>query len=340
MKYKILLIAALLTLCSRTNCQEIDFDDSTSYNSFDVDGFELVYGNSSFDIIDYHVRYTYKVLLVRKETATFLLLNGDNLVTDELSIRSPAIEANLWNRGKTYFYNPILFYKSDLCDLDYKSGIASFRVVQDHFEYLDCKVLDKDYIGKEWFEATGDFKITFLDKEKRNKTQIGFAVNDKYIERRKATDIDGFGPSLFPYTQLGDSLVLFDIETHLMYKFGKDIEYKVVQMNPIQFKPNSNHETFELYQMLSDDITGDLYLLTNQRTKIPSKGRKKVRFIEDQSLYRFEGNEWVNLNIEIPLHAYTAQIEHGWIYAVFELTDEFNNTNKMLYKSIQRIQAR
>lgn len=319
--------------------QEIEFDDTTSIDTFLLNGYELIYGNSSYDIYDFHVRYTYKILLTCQEEglATFLLLGEDNLELDRLPIKSALASINFWNKEGAYFYNPFFFYKSDLCDLDYKTGVASFKVTNKKFEYLGCERLDKKNIRNELFETTENFKITFLDKEKKKKHQLGFAVNDKYIERRKSSDLYDYAPSVFPYAEIQDTLFLFDAESSQLYKFPTNMEYQVIQTNAISFEKISSFETFKSFNLVGDDYQNAIYLLANNRTKIPGKGRKKDKFSENQRLYRLEKGSWELLDFTFPSLIHNLQIVNGSLYVIYEITDDFGVTTKMLYKSTFRI---
>ncbi|NJL15246.1 MAG: hypothetical protein HC913_21060 [Microscillaceae bacterium] len=207
---------------------------------YNLTGYQLIYGNSGYDIDDFNLRNPdFPVLLSQKSGgANFILLDSHHQIISELLVPSGTAKTNFWNDEQYYYYQPMLIYKSDFCPISHKAGIIKLEVVDRQLRFVDCELLDQGYIGKKYFEGTQNFKITYLDYEKKNpdKAEIGIAVNDKsYVRHRYSnTDFRSAGV-LFPYVQINKELLFLDILGQDVYKIS--VENQLVSKEKLQNNP-------------------------------------------------------------------------------------------------------
>lgn len=347
--FKYFIAGFLLTVSAKGYGQHTSMDSIS--NPFSLQNYTLIYGHSDFDIHDFIVYNNYKVLLLTKsDGAVFVLLDANNIAMDTLFFKSAPANIKFWHHHKTFYYHSIFFYKSDLCDLDYKPGIASFSIEKDKFVFEECTPLDDSYVGDELFQATDNFKITLFEKEQSKKrdrkakksdgsneiSEIGFAVNGKYILQRKSPVLNSTLNTFFPYSEHNGKLFVFDIMENILYQFTDEDNYIIDTIqNNVLYKDTLN--SFVSYELISDEGAKELYLLKSQRILLDRKGREKQQFNEKQELYRLNNNKWEAVNAEIPLFAHKMHIFYKKIYAVFNMTDERGIERKMLYFSKSHI---
>ncbi len=318
--------------------------DSVS-NPFELEKFTLVYGNANFDIYDFAIVNKYKVLLLTKsDGALFVLLNKNNLVINTLFFKSAPANIKFWYNKNTFFYQSIFFYKSNLCNLDYKPGIASFYINNDSLKFKACFPIEDSYIRKELFQATNNFKVTLLEKEKRKKKKrkeddefgeinnTGFAVNGNYIVKRKIPNLRSSFQTYFPFAEMNNHLYVFDIFENVLYNFENEEDFfKTNLCNNVQYKDTSN--SYVSYELLPDNGTNELYLLTSQRVVAKRKGREKQHFKESQYLYKLFDNKWKLVDYKIPHFSHKMKVDYKKIYTVFDVKDERGISKKVLYIS-------
>ncbi len=316
------------------------------YNPFKLNNFTLVYGNANFNIRDFEIFNKYKILLLTKSNgALFVLLDVNNLAIDTLFFKSAPANIKFWLNNGKFYYQSIFFYKSNLCKLDYKPGIASFSIEHDSFVFNECFLIADAYVRKELFQTTKSFKVTLLEEErekwkkgKGNQEKsdeignIGFAVNEKYIVKRRAPSLNSTVNEFFPFSENSGKLYIYDIMENVMYKFTNEDNYVVDTIqNIVLYKDTLN--SFVSYNLLSDEGTNELYLLKSQRIKLNRKGREEQQFEENQLLYKLINNKWEMVNYDIPLYSYKMRIHYKKIYSVFNVKDERGIKRKMLYVS-------
>ena len=322
-------------------------NDTIESNPFELNNFNLIYGNAGFDIYDFEIINKYKVLLLTKrDGALFVLLDNYNLIIDTLFLKSAPANIKFWCNNDIFYYQSIFFYKSNFCDLDYKPGIASFYVDNDKLIFKGCYSIDDSYIRDELFLTTKNFKITLLEREKKVKKKeskeninteseidyIGFAINDKYIVKRKNPKFKSIFNTFFPFVENCNKLYVFDIIENVLYKFNNENIYKIDTLkNTVQFRDTLDN--FVSYELLSDEGTKEIYLLATQKSKLTRKGRENQQFEINQHLYKLIEDKWVKINYEIPLFAYKMRIHYKKIYATFSLCDEVGIERKTLYES-------
>ncbi|MEH0155189.1 hypothetical protein V6R21_13670 [Limibacter armeniacum] len=307
-------------------------------NPFRLKNFDLVYGNSNYNIHDFALSDPYKVVLLTKsDGALFFLLDQNNLCIDSLFFRSAPADIHFWHKQDTLFYQSMFFYKSDYCDLNYKSGIASFSIEQDKLAFNNCIGLDDSYIGKELFQTTENFKVTLLENEKSKSNKIGYAINDKYIVRRNVPVLKGSLVHYFSYAELNKQLYIYDVMENSLSIFKDQKTFETITLeNSIAFPDEAN--SYRSYELLADKGTGQIYLLGSHRSfnGKPSKRNKELTH-EQQFLYRLEGKSWKKVDFEIPQYIYKIRIDHNKIFAVFEIAEESGTKRKYLFESIDRI---
>ncbi|MDY0144231.1 MAG: hypothetical protein RBR97_20300 [Bacteroidales bacterium] len=348
--FRYIVFCLVLVVNQKATCQNNDFTSKSNF--FKLKNFTLVYGNANFDIHDFFIHNNQKVLLLTKSNgALFYLLDSNNLATDTLFFKSAPANIKFGNNNETFYYQSIFFYKSNLCKLDYKPGVASFYIKNNSLVFNKCLPIDDSYVRDELFQKTENFKVSLLLKEnnkrKKKKSEneedlyaygnIGFAVNDKYIVKRKAPSLKNTMDTFFPFTEINNKLYVYDVLANSMYKFTDNENYTIDTIqNSIRYNDTIN--SFVSYNLLSDQGTSDLYLLKSQRIIINRKGREKQKYKENQVLYILIDNKWVLVNYEIPLFSYKIHIDYKKIYSVFNVEDERGVKRKTLYISNTHIQ--
>ena len=329
----------------KANSQHTALD--TIQNPFQLENFTLIYGNANFDIHDFVIFNHYKVLLLTKSNgALFVLLDNENLAIDTLFFKSAPANIKFWHNNEIFYYESIFFYKSDLCNLDYKPGVASFSIENDRLIFNECFPITDSYVRKELFQTTKSFKLTLIEKEKQDGNQkkrknedslnrisnIGFAVNENYIVKKRTPSLKCTVNTFFPFTENNKKLYVYDILENVLYKFTDENKYTVdVIQNNVLYKDTLN--SFVSYNLLSDEGTKELYLLKSQRIPLDKKGREKQQFRENQALYKLVDHKWEIVNYNIPLYSYKMHIDYKKIYSVFDVTDERGIGRKILYVS-------
>ena len=313
------------------------YDSINSINPFKVKDFDLVYGNSQFDIYDFKVANNYKVLLISKTgEALFILLDKSNLPLDTLSIESAQANIKFWNDNHTFYYSSMFFYKSDLCNLNYKSGVASFTIVDNKLVFQECSILDENYIKDELYQSTNNFKVTLLEKDKKKNEElkkIGFAVNDRLIVKRDPISQISLTTTYFPFCEANGQLFVFDIVKGVLYSFDLDGSYTTANISGYMLLDNSPGVNYS-YELLCDKTFNNLYLIASTSFVIKGRGRGKDKIERNQTLYRMENSKWERVIYNIPLYSHKMYIYNKKIYSVFEMNDpETNENRKMLYLS-------
>ncbi len=165
---------------------------------------------------------------------------------------------------------------------------------------------------------------------------IGFAVNENYIVKRRAPLLRGTVNTFFPFSENGGKLYVYDILENVMYKFSNKDSYEVdVIQNNVLYKDTLN--SFVSYNLLSDEGTNELYLLKSQKLKLNKKGREEQQFAESQLLYKLVNDKWEIVDYEIPLYAHKMHVNYKKIYSVFDVKDERGVKRKMLYVSNKHV---
>lgn len=337
------LVFVLIFVWQKASSQIIEMNSTD--DPFKLDGFTLIYGNVSYNIYDFDFIKEYKVLLLtKKDGALFVLLNHENLALDNLFIKSAPANIKFWHNEDNFYYQSIFFYKSNICNLNYKPGVASFHISNDSLKFNECFSIEDSYVRKELFQMTKNFKITLLEKEQKRKKKnknndelnkmknIGFSIDGKYIVKRKAPPLSSTLNTFFPYVELNEQLLVFDVINNTLYKFNKKgASIKTVIENNVLYKDTLN--SFVSYELISDNSFNELYLLASQRIKHQRKGREKQTFTENQLLYKLKENKWENTKLSFPRFSYKMHINLKKVYSIFDVEDERGISKKMLYVS-------
>lgn len=334
--YSLLLVLFSIHLSVKLQAQvEID----SLPESYKITDYQLIYGNLGYDIDDFNLKNPdFPVLVsIGASGANFILLNKGHQKMSELFIASGTAKVNFWNDEQYYYYQPMLLYKSALCPISHKSGFVRFEVVENQLQFVDCKPLDQSYLGKEYFESTQNFKITYWDKEKKNpkKAEIGIAVNEKYYVRRRYHNTqERVSGVLFPYVQINRDLFFIDILEQDLYKISADnqlISKKKLQNNPFFADTLGNYWGYEL---LYDAFKNRIYLYGWSR-QIQKSGRNTKINNQERKLWLLQENRLIEKLDLKHLSVKKIKIRNGFVYGSFGIKDEDLGGKErfMLYKS-------
>ncbi len=307
--------------------------------SYSLAGYQLIYGNSGYDIEDFSLKNPDFPVLLSLDAggANFVLLDNHHQKISELLVPSGTAKTNFWNDEQYYYYQPMLIYKSSLCPISHKAGIIKLEIVNKQLKFVECELLDKDYINKKYFEGTQNFKITYLDDDKKNpdKAEIGIAVNDKYYIRRgyPNTNLRGAG-QLIPYVQINTELLFLDILAQDIYKIS--VDNKLVSKEKLKNNPffADIQDTYWGYELMHDEIQNKTYLYGWSK-QIKKLGRNTKIINQERKLWLLEDNSLTEVLDLKHLNIKKIKIRNGFIYASLGILDEdaAGEERFMFYKS-------
>jgi hypothetical protein len=297
---------------------------------FKIQGYNLIYGNSAFNIENVVFYQQYKIILTRTiEGANILLLDNSNSVIDTLLIKCAPANMMLYLDGDTFKYTSIFFYKSDLCPCcDYKPAIASFSVKNGRFIFEKCELVDNSHVKDKIFDKFSNFKVAYLEKEKKRKVaEIGYIINDKQSITYPYPSIKASIGNFFPCSESGKNLLLYNLITNELVSVTSSLETSALKMetSPL-FEDMEN--AYDNYHLVINSVNNKAYLHCTRVLNI-GKGRNKESKSE-QKLYEIVGNKLIDKSAVLPKISSKLLFFDNRLFSIFRMS-EGSQSKKFLY---------
>ncbi len=315
-------------------------DSTLSQKDLHQQGFSLVYGNHDYDIEDFLLFNIHKVILLKKSNgALFHLLNNNNTRLDSKVFNSAPSGIKFWKEGKRFFYHSMMFYKSALCNLNFKPGIASFNIEDDKIYFNECIAIKNDQELNFHKTLYRKYKTSILDKshcKKRRKKKSGSSCNIKINVNGKeilSRTIPGFQSNInsyLPYIELNNHLYILDALNNQFYIITEEFEVQTLSMKTSPLF-NDSLNCVDNYELIADQATNKLYLLASRLYMSDSKRSSSI-VKQQQILYQLYQNDWKKLDLKFPALCHKLKIDHTDLYAIFEVLNKHGVARKMLYR--------
>ncbi|HAA12963.1 MAG TPA: hypothetical protein DCE41_15245 [Cytophagales bacterium] len=305
---------------------------------FYTQGFKLIYGNTSFSVED-AIPYANQLILECRRTdgtgVEILALGDAQTIEDRLFVRCASARNNFWYEKQKFHFQPFLFYPSEVCDLDYKSGVLTFEYDSTGFRVEGCKELDEEYLIDEYYQSTPHFKIAIIGKERKRsrRNRIGYTINDEYTEEYKVPEVASTWDNYFPYAELLDTLYLLDSQAGTMIKFSQDGTHQILPVTNLPFFQDQPNQ-FVSYQLIADQASRSLFLLAS---RFSPQGDEDLRGPDNsaQRLYRWHQGAFEPMEYTLPRYASKLMIRYGKGYAIFPIQED-GTSSDMLFETLDR----